>query len=317
MNIIDKSIIQKVKDYLNNKTDNVWELYLHLRNRRNGLHPDRYTDEDAKKRAEDDFKKANSLLSELEAFIQQQNAANVPILREENNEMTEFFHLKTVDAKDEEIKDLRIRIQLLEHDLKTEKRLNEDLLLKIEDLSKGKVDDIHDEIISIYTPRKALKNIGLIAILTSLLVTFPVVSDFMEKIGADSKVIMLALQVVSVVTLFNWARSWLVNKIVENVEYQILNSSNLNEILNVRETETGYSKKYLFYEADITSHIRKQFKPLHRLVLFGGIDKTFKILTDDVILQLDRKKLIKNSGAEGLMKYFEVNKPNDSADFVQ
>lgn len=309
----DKSIIQKVREYLGSPTEDAWELFKILRKKRSGLHPDLFSDKDAKECAEEDFKKANGLLKELRFYIEQQHAANLPVLCEEKNEVAEFFHMKIVDDKDAEIERLNSQIFCLNHQISIEKRCNEELLQKIEELSKKNVNDIHEEIKSIYTPRKAWTNIGLVAILTSLLATFPVVSEFLTSIEADSKLILAALQVISVVTIFNWLRSWLINKIVEKIEYEVLNSEDINTTLKVSERTTRYRKDFVFYEHNITSYLKSRFNLAARCVLFGGLNKTIKILTEDIILQLDRKKLIKNSDAEGLNKLFVVNSPSDYA----
>lgn len=308
MGEIDKSIIQRVQEYLEFKSDNIWELYQLLRKSRNDNHPDHFYDSEARKTAEANFKLANNLLLELGNYIEQQQAANTPVLRKEDNELKEFFHLKSIDAKDAEIENLKSQKQYLEHVIDSVKDENERLQVKIEELSKDMADGIHEEIQSIYTPRKAWKGVGIVAILASLLATFPIVSEFLTKIGADSIFLIPVLQFISFVTLFNWVRSWLVNKLVENVEYEILNSPEINKVLNVTERSSRYSKDYVFYESDITAFLRRRLGFIHRLVLFGGLNKTIKILTDDIILQLDRKKLIKNVDADGLNKLFVVNK---------
>ncbi len=49
----------------------------------------------------------------------------------------------------------------------------------------------------------------------------------------------------------------------------------------------------------------------YQILLFGGCDKTIKILTEDIIIQLDRKNLIKSTEVDGLNKIFIVKKrPN-------
>lgn len=310
MKTIDKSIIEKVKEFLDTDNDNVLELFKSLHNSRSKFHPDLYDDETSKKLAEEKFKNANSLLNDIKAYIEQQQASNVPVLKEANNEIEEFLFIKTVDAKDDEISNLKVQINLLRHDLKAEKSLNESLLSKIDELSKEKVEDIHEEIKSIYTPRKAWTNIGLVAILTSLLTTFPIVSNFLTTIGADSIIILGALQLLSFVTLFNWLRSWLINKIVEKIEYEVLNSVDINTIFNVSERTIKYRREFVFYEYNIISYLQHRFNTFYRIVLLGGLDKTIKILTDDIILQLDRKRLIKSTDAEGLNKIFIVNQIN-------
>lgn len=58
---------------------------------------------------------------------------------------------------------------------------------------------------------------------------------------------MAVIQVLSIVTIFNWIRSWAVNKVVENTEYKILSNPSINELLNVKFQTQKYSSRYQEY----------------------------------------------------------------------
>lgn len=311
MTKIDKSIIQKVKDKLGVNTDNVIELLKLLRTQRTSKHPDKFTDKIAKETAHEEFTSLNNLYSELSSYIQQCQASATPILAVDNSDVIEFNHIRDIDTKEVEIEHLKQENESLKFKLEQEKGTNDMLHGKIEDLSKQRIKSIHDEIKAIYSPRKTWSGIGLAAILVSLTATFPVVKDFLNQIGATSDIAMSVIQVISFVTIFNWIRSWIVNKVVENIEYKILNNSSINGLFNIKNKTIKYSSslEYYFYESDIVSCIDEQLtRKFFRILMFGNYNKIVKILTEDIIIQLDRKNLIKRTESDGLNKVFIVKR---------
>ena len=312
---IDKSIIQKVKDKLGVDIDDAFELFKLLRVKRANKHPDNFNDEVAKKIAHEEFISLNSLYNDLNSYIQQRQASMMPIIATDNPAVIEFNHIRDIDYKDAEFEHLKQENESLKFRLEIEKGTNDTLHRQIEELSKQRIASIHDEIRTIYSPRKAWSGIGLAAILVSLMVTFPVVKDFLNQIGATSEITMAVIQVFSIVTIFNWIRSWAVNKVVENTEYKILSNPSINELLNVKLQTQKYSSRcqeYFFYESDIVSCINKMLTRPFRILLFGGYDKTIKILTEDIVIQLDRKNLIERKETDGLNTVFITRKQSES-----
>lgn len=311
MTKIDKSIIQKVKDKLGVNTDNVIELLKLLRIQKVSKHPDKFTDKIAKETAHEEFTLLSSLYSDLNSYIQQCQASATPILAVDNSDIVEFNHIKDIDAKDVEIEHLKQENELLKFKLEQEKETNAMLHGKIEELSKQRIKSIHDEIKAIYSPRKTWSGIGLAAILVSLTATFPVVKDFLNQIGATSDIAMAVIRFISFVTIFKWSRSWVVNKVVENIEYKILNNSSINGLFNIKTRNIKYSSswEYYFYESDIVSCIDEQLtRMFFRILMFGNYNKIVKILAEDIIIQLDRKNLIKRTESDGLNKVFIVKR---------
>ena len=73
------SIIQKVRDELNVSSDlESTELYDLLHKYRNSQHPDKFTNEERKKEAEEKFKYLNTLLLELSNLIEQEKQQRKP-----------------------------------------------------------------------------------------------------------------------------------------------------------------------------------------------------------------------------------------------
>lgn len=306
MKEIDKSIVQRVKDKLGVNTDNLLELWKMLREMRASKHPDGYEDETAKKIAHEEFTTLNNLYEELSGFIEQHQASKMVVFDDANRDMNEFKYIKDIDIKDAEIKKLKQEVSLLNSSIEIEKEENRKLHKTIEELIEKKNETIHNEIKSIYSPKKIWSDVGLVAILTSLIATFPIVRNWLNQIGATSDIALYAIRVFSFVTIFNWFRSFLVNKRVENIEYSILNDSSINERLNIKQRYIECGLRKSFYETDIVSCIKIQLTKFDRILLFGGYEKTIKFLTEDIIIQLNRKKLITSVGSEGLKKVFMV-----------
>lgn len=304
-------IIKSVKEKLNSHNNNVLELYKELKQRMISVHPDKFSNRMAKEQAEKEFKELHNLYDSLGSYIQQQIAENVPILKSEDGEIDEFFTIQKENKKDDEIEKLKQENEILKIRISVIEKEKEGLDKQIEDLKNTKSQSIHDEIREIYTPRKAWKAIGLISVITSLLSLFPVIKRFAEEIGFDSTIILFLIQVIAFVTILNWTRIVIINKVIESLEYEILNSANINNVFNIRKQNYKYKKFYYFEEKDVMSYIRSKIKGLVSILFWGTKEKIVKMLTDDIIIQFDKKKLIIDTKAEGLMKLFIVDKTEE------
>lgn len=310
MGELDKSVVKKVKDTLGVDTDDVFELHRLLRQSRANKHPDKFTDVEAKEIAQKEFTELNNLYGELDSYIQQWRASMIPILASDNQMLElNFEHMKEIDIKEAEIDKLRQDMKSLALKYEKEKDSNDRFKKQIDELSNQRIDSIHDEIRSIYSSRKGWSGIGIAAICLSLTTTFPVVKDFCSQIGVTSQITFIALRLISLITIFCWIRSWLINIVVENTEYKILNDPSIEELLNVQSKGSPYlCKEHFFRESDIVSCLKNMLRLPARILLFGGYDKTINALTEDIIIQLDRKNLIQDTESDGLNKIFVVKK---------
>lgn len=307
----DKDLIKTVKDKLNSKNDNVLELYKELKQRMISVHPDKYVDRKAKERAENEFKELHNLYDRLGSYIQQQLAENVPILKSEDGEIAEFFNIQKENIQEDEIDRLKKENELLKFRISNLEGEKEVLDKQIEELKNKKIQSIHDEIKEIYTPRKAWKAIGIISVITSLLSLFPVIKRLAEEIGVDSILILFLIQSIALITLLNWVRIAIINKVIESIEYKVLNSANINMVFNIRKLQTKYNSCFYFDEKDVMSYIRSKIKGIVSILFWGTKEKIIKILIDDIIIQFDKKKLIKDTKSDGLMKLFIVDKTEE------
>ena len=308
----DKDLIKTVKDKLNSQNDNVLELYKELKQRMISVDPDKFSDRKAKKQAENEFKELHNLYDSLGSYIQQQLAENVPILKLEEGEVAEFFNIQIDNKKEDEIERLKEENEILKSRISKLEGVKEDLDKQIEEFKNKNIQSIHDEIKDIYTPRKAWKAIGIISVITSLLSLFPVIKRLAEEIGVNSILILFLIQFIAVITLLNWVRIAIINKVIESIEYEALNSANINLVFNIRKQRTKYNCYFYFDENDVVSYIRSKIKGLVSILFWGTKEKIVKVLTDDIIIQFDKKKLITKAKSDGLMKLFIVDKAEES-----
>jgi hypothetical protein len=76
---IDLDIASKVKQLLGIENEcSLPEMCILLREHRNSVHPDKFSDENAKREAEEKFKETQKLLEDLDRLIQQQQIAKRP-----------------------------------------------------------------------------------------------------------------------------------------------------------------------------------------------------------------------------------------------
>ena len=76
------SIVQRVRQFLGvNEECSASELYSNLREYRNQMHPDRFTDDASKEHAETKFKESQKLLPELFRFVQDEALHRTPPAR--------------------------------------------------------------------------------------------------------------------------------------------------------------------------------------------------------------------------------------------
>lgn len=313
----NNDIIESVKDELNTQNDNVLELYKALKQRMISVHPDKYNDQKAKKDAENKFKELHNLYDCLGRYIQQQLAENVPILKSEDGEITEFFNIQKDNVKEDEIERLKNTNEILKLRISSLEAEKEELDKQIEELKNKKIQSIHDEIKEIYTPRKTWKAIGIISVITSLLSLFPVIKRLAEEMGVDSILILFIIQSIAVITLLNWLRIAIINKVIESIEYKVLNAANINDVFNIRKLRAKYNSYYYFDEKDVVTYIRSKIKGLASIIFWGTKEKIVKVLTDDIIIQFDKKKLIKDTKSDGLMKLFIVDKTEENTTLVE
>ena len=176
------SIIQKVRDELNVSSDlESTELYDLLHKYRNSQHPDKFTNEERKKEAEEKFKYLNTLLLELSNLIEQEKQQRKPseiIPFQKDYEIVKTKQQNIIH--EEEIEELKQTIRVNEF---TIRELKKELLKLLSD----KVDEKTSELIKLYKPsRRNLFSLGIIFFLTFTISILTKVEDIAKILNKYS-----------------------------------------------------------------------------------------------------------------------------------
>ncbi len=314
------SVIEKVKKALG-ITDELetFELYDLLYNTRNNCHPDKYIDEEIKKKAEEQFKEFSSLLKELEFHISQEKLSKRPSDIVLYQEKYEVINLRI------QLRHLENEIKELKNESKSLKDQKESLEKSLETRENNDLTESQNELANLYKPKK----ISLIAasITTFLLFTINIVSNLnslKDKIitisPIDTKYINIALFGALVIMVLNmiFQRRKLLR--VKNIADEIISSNVIKDFHNQYSTKkkSDYSWErgnYYFMENDVTVYIKNRYcnrrylKSIAYYIegLFVIKDyKSINNLKDIFIYNLISKKLISIGSSKELDREFVI-----------
>lgn len=164
MTEITTSIIQKVKDELK-ITDELssTELYDLLHKHRTNNHPDKFPNEEVKKEAEEKFKVVNSLLKELEIFIQKE------ALNKKPSELVIYQDYEIVKLKQANVI-LENQIASLNSTIESNERQIKNLTNAINKVRSTAVEEKTADLINLYKPsRQNLFSLGIGFFLTFII----------------------------------------------------------------------------------------------------------------------------------------------------
>lgn len=313
-NIKDKDIIQEVKETLNifEEISDI-KLLEALKKSVAHKHPDNFTDDDTKKQAEEECKKLTALYNDLKKYIEQNIIKNKSLVTYDQNDIIRLSHINETDEKDKEIANLKAEKGQLESQLKISEDNIQSLNKKIDDLYNLKTEDNKQEIKEMYRPRKPVNVVGITVLAATIGSVIPQCKDLLENIGLSSGFISISLLVISSLWLLSWLRSLMVEKIVDSVESYIV-TSQLEDELYIRQREKRYYKEseQYFTEKDLSNCIRKLLKKgLRKYLIMYDMNKTVRVLTEQIILEFNRKKLIKSTETDGLTKVFVLDTRNE------
>ena len=313
-NTKDKDIIQEVKETLNVFGDiTEVDLLEELRDCVARNHPDKFPDEDSKQQAEEKCKELNALYTRFKKYIDNKRINDTKLVEYNKEEIIRLNHINETDEKDKEIANLKAEKDQLESQLKISEDNIQSLNKKIDDLYNLKTEDNKQEIKEMYRPRKPVNVVGITVLAATIGSVIPQCKDLLENIGLSSGFISISLLVISSLWLLSWLRSLMVEKIVDSVESYIV-TSQLEDELYIRQREKRYYKEpeQYFTEKDLSNCIRKLLKKgLRKYLIMYDMNKTVRVLTEQIILEFNRKKLIKSTETDGLTKVFVLDTRNE------
>ena len=305
------TIIQKVKEELNiveeiSDVDLLVSFKLYIASN----HPDKYTDKQLKKEAEEKCKNLNVLYDELKKYIEQKRLKEKALVGYNPEDIVKFDYINEVDAKDKEITRLKNNNLLFEMKLEDANNNIRQLNEKLEGVLASKSDENKQSIKEIYRPRKPINVAGIAVFVASICAVIPQCQELLESLNLPAVFISWLLIGVSSLWILSWMRSLVVEKIVDSVESYILTSPVDNELkLHYRETYNSKDYERYFTDVDMSEYVRKLLsKRSRKYIILYDMNKTVRLMTEQILLELDRKKLIKSVESDEFTKIFVLNK---------
>lgn len=318
----DKSnIIQKVKDALGINCDTKEiDLLKSLKKKMCDSHPDKFPNEEAKKKAEERFKELREMYDELNRYIQNDIVASHLLVEFSETDRLELTYINKLDSKDKKIEQLNFDKEMLEQELKSGNAKIEKLEKKNDELLKSKVELKREDLASMYAPKTAYNVVGVTSLVTMMATFTKPFRDLLQNNGVPYDIISIISILILSVWGLKWLRKKMISVVIESIENSIQTSpDNIEDYMRVERFSypdimrlNNYDcvlDTYAFKESDISKYVRKSLtRGWRKMLFFSGLDKTVKNLTDRIILEFDRRKLIAGSEPDGFTRVFFIKK---------
>ena len=309
---IDKSIIQRTKDALQivDELSSI-ELLKIIKDYRKKFHPDRFTDKNAREKADEKFKYFGGLIDELKQYIEneklQRGAKELALFEPLYNNV--YLQNKLDEAK-EKIEDLNGKIDALN-------RENKELSISLEKKRNKALEEENDLLKQLYKPsNQKLASLGILFLLSS---SFAVMSKIEEVSSLIKKYSpfpeMLLNNIIFGLFIFMLllvVKQYFENRIISLKVSEVCSPKFSNEFwayLNaIKEWEEDKTKD--FTEEDVFYFIHSKNSKFKKILATLGFRlcqvETSDRLKNFVINTLLNKKLIEISFAKGLDRTFTI-----------
>lgn len=310
---IQLSIIEKVKNALNINIDiDDILLFKQLSKAIINNHPDKFTKEEHKKQAEERFIQLNKLKEEFEFYLEEKRLNyQITPYNKQDDEIIEYIKLsadkeleiirlyseiskktKEIDCLNEELNDCRKELRNCQD--KYDERLLENVNYSRESIS------------SLYKPPIIGNIIGTTTSIASLSLLLPQVTNILNSIEINIFYSSLILISVSVLWLITHLRRIAAVKLSNNIISNIFSNPNINDLFNIKHLFDDYNHAY-FTENDIYNIINDQMSNYWmKIIFFGNFKKLKRDIVENIILELEYKKLIVGTRNNGLEKDFLI-----------
>ncbi len=305
---IDKTVIQKVKDVLQFKGEiSSLQLLKLLKDYRNKLHPDKFSEDKAKENATEKFKELGELVEELSIFIEseklQSSAKDLALLEPLYDNVTLQSQLEEAQNKNED----------LEKKIKSLKSQISDLDLELNKKQEFELEKENKALKKSYKPSKqSLASLGALFLLSS---TFAIMSKI-EQVSVillkysplSEKVLNTAVFCLFVLMLILVLKQYIESKLISLKVSEVCSPKFSKEFwVYLQEKEEGDDdEKTDFTEEDVFSFISGRNSKFKSLLGYIGIKifqiETIERLKNFFINTLLNKQLIRISYAQGFTK---------------
>ena len=307
---LEKNILQKVKDKLriNYEIDTI-KLYDLLNKKRINSHPDKFLDSNLKKKANEDFKEFNSLLSELHTFIQSENS------KKTSGELIIFEKEYELINKNQIIIDLEEKIKNLDYSLENKNSEIKALKKALENLKANDLKEKTQELIELYKPTsKNLFSLGIsiaIALILGIISKVDKVALIIKKyFPFDPKILNIIIFTVLALIILNYVHKIFEGNLIEKLTQKIKTQAFINKFVIFLNSK---DKSDHFTEHNVIEFFEKELSPRNFLskFIFTNFfsvknDVAINSMKDIFIYNLLNRKLISISSAEYLDRKFKI-----------
>jgi len=306
------SIVQRVRQFLGvNEECSASELYSNLREYRNQMHPDRFTDDASKEHAETKFKESQKLLPELFRFVQDEALHRTPAELALYKPVYEnVFTQNALDAARKEIADLK-------EQLEWRKREVDNIKEQLADRKKQEFDAERKRLESLYRPSgRSWASLGITLLLSGALAVMTKIEEVSTELKKyspiDDEVLNTALFLVFLTILVLMIKCLIENSIMKRRVQEVCSAKAPIDFLKhiAEETSTGEPEYFTEYQVFEFLHGPKRWWK-SALSFLGFVHyqiETIDQLKTFFISTLLRKELVTISHAEGLNRSFSIRK---------
>lgn len=312
MTNITTSILQKVKNELQLNEDlPSTDLYDLLHKHRSNNHPDKFTNDDTKKEAEEKFKEVNVLLKELQIFIEKEKLEKKPSELIIYQKDFELIKLK------QEIISLENKNETLTYSNESKQREIERLIKAINKVRNEDLAEKTSDLIKLYKPNnKNLFSLGLSIVLTLIVGVLSKIEDVANIINKYSpfepKTFKYIVFGILIFFILRYCKMIYEGGRIENSAKKIKTPFLINKFVNFL-VEKGNDDN--FTEMDVYDFLSKELVPKNFItkILFSKIfhlysETTVDSMKDIFIYNLINRKLITISHADKLDRKFKIIK---------
>lgn len=309
---IDLTLIQKVKEVLQVTDDfSSIELLQLLKDHRKRIHPDKFTEETAKKEAEEKFKTIGQLIEELDRVIQ------IEKVNRGAKELALYEPLYDNVTLQNELEEAKGKIEDLESKNDELQKANDELQKALEEKQTSEIEKEAQELKGLYKPSpQRLASLGIVFLLSAALVTMTKIEEVYAVIIKYSPIeetyIRPVVFGVFIFTLFIVIKQFIENKAMARRTGEVCSPLHCRDFLQylskIKEQEENRPK--IFTESDALAFIYGRATWWKKALSFLGF-KMFHIETNDrlknyFINTLLNKKLITIYHAKDLDRAFMV-----------
>lgn len=311
---IDAAAIQKVKSFL--QTDKrsgaieMMELLEGLKEYRKKIHPDRFTEENAKKKAEEKFKETGKLIEELDRFIQ------IDKVNRSAQELALYEPHYEKMAMQKELEEAKQKADRLESTVEYLQQKNDELQKELDSKQTDELEKETQELMKLYKPStQKIATLGIVFLLSIALTTMTKIEEVYNIVQRyspiDEKIIKGIVFAVFIYLLILVVKQYIENRFFARKIAEVcspLFCKNFFGYLGLFRERESDDKKF-FTESEVFDFIHQENKWKKALAFFGF--RMFQIETSDklkdyFINTLLTKKLTNVHYAKDLDRAFSI-----------